>query len=326
MDACLKVCCLALTTISAAFVPFAAPAEQYPAKPIRLVVTFAPGGAADTTARVVGGGLSSALGKQVVVDNRPGAGGNIGAEIVAKALPDGYTLLLSGTAHAIAAGMHDKLSYDLSRDLVAISQLTTTPLVVTVHPSVAAKSAKELVVLAKARPGHLTFSSAGTGSGLHLAGVLFCEMAGMTMTHVPFKGGVLGLIAVMGGDVTVGFSAVTAALPHVRSGKLRAVGVTGAQRSAVIPELPTISESGLPGYEAALWYGINAPRGTPRPVISRLHVELAKLLGRAEVKDRLATADLEPIGNAPEQYDAYIRSEILKWRKVVNSAGIKPNN
>jgi len=245
MDACLKVCCLALTTISAAFVPFAAPAEQYPAKPIRLVVTFAPGGAADTTARVVGGGLSSALGKQVVVDNRPGAGGNIGAEIVAKALPDGYTLLLSGTAHAIAAGMHDKLSYDLSRDLVAISQLTTTPLVVTVHPSVAAKSAKELVVLAKARPGHLTFSSAGTGSGLHLAGVLFCEMAGMTMTHVPFKGGVLGLIAVMGGDVTVGFSAVTAALPHVRSGKLRAVGVTGAQRSAVIPELPTISESGL---------------------------------------------------------------------------------
>jgi len=323
MDTSLKVRCLALVAISVTFVPVALPAPQYPAKPIRLVVTFAPGGAADTTARVVGQGLSAALGKQVIVDNRPGGGGNIGAEIVAKALPDGYTLLLGGTGHAVAASLYDKLNYDLSRDLIAISQLTTTPLLITAHPSVAAKSAKELMALAKARPGHLTYSSAGTGSGLHLAGAMFCDMAGITMTHVPFKGGVLGLIAVMGGDVTVGFSAVTAALPHVKSGKLRAVGVTGARRSVVIPELPTISESGLPGYEAALWYGINAPRGTPREVISRLHVETGNVLRLADVKAQLVRTDLEPVGSSPEQYDAYVRSEILKWRKVVKSAGIK---
>ncbi len=323
MDISLKVRCLALVAISVAFVPAALPAQQYPAKPIRLVVTFAPGGAADTTARVVGQGLSAALGKQVIVDNRPGGGGNIGAEIVAKALPDGYTLLLGGTGHAVAASLYDKLNYDLSKDLIAISQLTTTPLLITAHPSVAAKSAKELMALAKARPGHLTFSSAGTGSGLHLAGAMFCDMAGITMTHVPFKGGVLGLIAVMGGDVTVGFSAVTAALPHVKSGKLRAVGVTGARRSVVIPELPTISESGLPGYEAALWYGINAPRGTPQELISRLHVEIGNVLRLADVKAQLMRADLEPVGSSPEHYDAYVRSEILKWRKVVKSAGIK---
>ena len=313
----------ALIAMASAFAPTDASAESYPVKPVRMVVPFAPGGAADTTARVVGLALSSALGKPVVIDNRPGGGGNLGAEIVARATADGYTLLLGGTAHTVAASLYSKLNYDLTKDLVAISQLTSTPLLVTVHPTVAAKSAKELIALAKARPGQLTFSSAGTGSGLHLAGALFCDMAGITMTHVPFKGGVPGLIAVMAGDVTVGFSAVTAAAPHVKSGKLRAIGVTASQRSAVIPEVPTISESGLPGYEASLWYGVNAPRGTPKQAIALLNAELVKVLARADINDRLKAADLQPIGNSPEQYDAYLRSETAKWNKVVRSAGIR---
>jgi tripartite-type tricarboxylate transporter receptor subunit TctC len=299
-------------------------AQIYPSKPIRLVVPFAPSGAADTTARVIAQGLSAALGKQVVVDNRPGGGGSIGAEIVSKALADGYTLFLGGTAQTVAAGLYDKLNYDFTKDLLAISQVTTTPLIVTVHPAVDSKSARELIALAKSRPSLLTFSSAGIGSGLHLAGALFCEMGGIKMTHVPFKGGVLGLAAVMNGDVSVGFSAVTAAAPHVKSGKLRGIGVTGAQRSQTVPEIPTVSETGLPGYEAALWYGINAPRGTPKQVVSLLHGEVVKALADANVKKRLSAADLRPVGSAPQEYDAYIRSEIAKWTRVIKAAGIKP--
>jgi tripartite-type tricarboxylate transporter receptor subunit TctC len=299
-------------------------AEKYPSKPVRLVVPFAPSGAADTTARVVAQGLSAALGKQVVVDNRPGGGGNIGAEIVSKALPDGYTLFLGGTAQTVAVSMYKQLNYEFTKDLIAISQVTTTPLMVTLHPAVEAKSARELIALAKSRPSGLTFSSAGIGSGLHLAGALFCEMGGIKMTHVPFKGGVLGLAAVMNGDVSVGFSAVTAAAPHVKSGKLRAVGVTSPRRSTTFPEIPTVSETGLPGYEAALWYGINAPKGTPKQIVSVLHAEVMKVLADVDTRKRLTAADLEPVGSTPQEYDTYVRSEIAKWAKVIKAAGIKP--
>jgi tripartite-type tricarboxylate transporter receptor subunit TctC len=299
-------------------------AEKYPSKPIRLVVPFAPSGAADTTARMIAQGLSAALGKQVVVDNRPGGGGNIGAEIVSKALSDGYTLFLGGTAQTVAVSMYTKLNYDLTKDLIAISQVTTTPLIVTVHPALEAKSARDLIALAKLRPSRVTFSSAGIGSGLHLAGALFCEMGGIKMIHVPFKGGVLGLAAVMNGDVSVGFSAVTAAAPHVKSGKLRAVGVTGAERSQTLPEIPTVSEAGLPGYEAALWYGINAPQRTPEQIVSLLHSQVVAVLADPDVKKRLTAADLKPVGSTPREYDAYMRSEIAKWAKVIKAAGIKP--
>jgi tripartite-type tricarboxylate transporter receptor subunit TctC len=301
-----------------------ASAADYPTKPIRVVVTVAPGGAADTTARVVGQSLSSALGQHVVVDNRPGAGGNIGAELVAKSPPDGYTLLLGGPQHAIAVSLYAKLNYDLLKDFAPISLLASSPLLVTVHPSVAATSVRELVNLAQARPHQLNYSSAGIGSGLHLAGVLFSEMAGVKMNHVPFKGGVLGLIAVVGGEVQVGFSAITAAIPHVKVGKLRALGVSSAGRSPVVPEIPTIAEAGLPGYEAVLWWGLNAPRGTPQQVISRLHAESAKSLRLIEVRERLAATDIESIGSSPQQFDAYIRSEVAKWGKVVKASGLQP--
>ncbi len=303
-----------------------APAQaQYPSKPIRVVVTVAPGGGADAVARVVAQSLATALGKPVVVDNRPGGGGNIGAELVANAPPDGHTLLLGSTFQAIAPGLYGKLSYDMLRDFVAISLLASTPLVLAVHVSVAATSVTELVALAKAKPNELAFASAGTGGGNHLAGVLFCEMAGIKMNHVPFKGAAPALIAVIGGEVPVTFATFAATIPHIKTDKLRALGMTSAQRSPIAPDLPTVSEAGLPGYESVNWYGLNAPAGTPAEVISRLHVESAKALKLPEVKARFSAISLEPIGSTPEHYKAYFRSEIEKWGKIVKVSGARPD-
>ena len=314
------VCLIALGVTLAGIAPALA---QYPNKPVRLVLPFPPGGGTDTLGRVVGAKLSEALGQQVVIENRPGAGANIGAEVVAKSLPDGYTLLMGNIIHAINVSLYGKLGYDLVRDLAPVSLLASTPNIVVVHPSVPAKSVKELIALAKARPGQLDVASSGSGSSAHLAGELFNNMAGTKMTHVPYKGGGPAVIALIGGEVSVGFATTPSVINHVKSGKLRGLAVTSAQRSPSAPDLPTVSEAGLPGFEVVGWYGLLVPSGTSGGIVSRLHAESVKLLKLPDVKDRLDATGFEPIGTTPEQFGAYIRSEIAKWAKVVKASGVR---
>ncbi len=296
---------------------------QYPVKPVRLIVPFPPGGGTDTLARILGQKLADVLGQQVVIDNRPGAGTNIGAEIAAKAPPDGYTVLMGNIAHAINVTLYSKLSYDLVRDFSPVTLLASTPNILVVHPSLPVKSVKELVALAKARPGQLDYASSGGGSSAHLAAELFINMAGVKMTHVPYKGGGPAVIALLGGQCSVGFATTPSVINHIKSGKLRGLAVTTAQRSPSTPELPTISEAGVAGYEAGTWYGLLVPTGTSGEIVARLHAEAVKLLNLPEVKERLAATGFEPIGNTPEQFAAYIRSEIEKWAKVVKASGAR---
>jgi tripartite-type tricarboxylate transporter receptor subunit TctC len=309
--------------LAAALPGTAAAQAQYPNRPVRLVVPFPPGGGSDTLARILGPKLSEALGQQVVIDNRPGAGANIGAEVAAKTPPDGYTLLMGNVAHAINVSLYSKLNYDLVRDFAPVSLLASTPNIVVVHPSVPVRSVKELIALAKARPGQLDVASSGAGSSAHLAGELFNSLAGTKMNHVPYKGGGPAVIALVGGQVSVGFATTPSVIQHVKSGKLRGLAVTSAKRSPSTPELPTVSEAGLKGYEAGTWYGMLVPAGTPKDVISRLHAESVKLLALADVKQRLDATGFESFGTTPEQFGAYIRSEVEKWGKVVRAAGVR---
>jgi tripartite-type tricarboxylate transporter receptor subunit TctC len=296
---------------------------QYPSKSVRLIVPFPPGGGSDTLARIIGQKLAEVLGHQVVIDNRPGAGANIGAEIAAKAPPDGYTVLMGNVAHAINVTLYSKLGYDLVKDFAPVSLLASTPNILVVHPSVPVKSVKELIALARARPGQLDYASSGGGSSAHMAGELFISMAGVKMTHVPYKGGGPAVIALIGGQCSVGFATTPSVIAHVKANKLRGLAVTSAQRSPSTPDLPTISEAGVPGYEAGTWYGLLVPAGTPKEMIVRLHAESVKLLKLPDVKERLDAAGFEPIGTTPEQFAAYIRSEIEKWRKVVKASGAR---
>ncbi len=316
LTACLITCAMSLAGIATV-------QAQYPTKPVRLIVPFPPGGGSDTLARILGPKLAEVLGQQVVIDNRPGAGSNIGAEVAAKTPPDGYTLLMGNVAHAINVSLYSKLNYDLVRDFTAVSLLASTPNIVVVHPSVPVKSVKELIALAKSRPGQLDVASSGAGSSAHLAGELFNSMAGTKMNHVPYKGGGPAVVALVGGQVSVGFATTPSVIQHVKSGKLRGLAVTSAQRSPSTPDLPTVSEAALKGYEAGTWYGMLVPAGTPTGVISRLHAESVKLLALPDVKQRLDATGFEPIGTTPEQFAAYIRSEIDKWTKVVRAAGIR---
>jgi tripartite-type tricarboxylate transporter receptor subunit TctC len=258
-----------------------------------------------------------------VIDNRPGAGANIGAEVAAKAPPDGYTLLMGNVAHAINVSLYGRLGYDFVKDFAPVSLLASTPNIVVVHPSVPAKTVRDLIALAKSRPGQLDVASSGAGSSAHLAGELFNNMAGTKMNHVPYKGGGPAVVALIAGQVSVGFATTPSVVQHVKSGRLRGLAVTSAQRSPATPDLPTVSEAGLKGYEAGTWYGMLVPAGTPKDVIGRLHAESVKLLAAPDVKQRLDTAGFEPIGTAPEQFGTYIGSEIAKWTKVVRSAGIR---
>ena len=301
-----------------------APAHaQYPNKALRLIIPYPPGGGTDTLGRIFGQKLAEVVAQQVIIDNRPGAGANIGAEIAAKTAPDGYTLLMGNIAHAINVSLYAKLSYDFARDFAPVSLLASTPNILVVHPSVPAKSVKELVALAKARPGQLDFASSGGGSSAHLAAELFNMMANVKMNHVPYKGGGPAVIALVGGQVSVGFATTPSVLPQVKAGRLRGLAVTSAQRSPATPDLPTISEAGLPGYDAGTWYGMLVPAGTPKDIIARLHAESIKLLKLPDVKERLDIAGFEAIGTSPEQFGTYIRSEIEKWAKVVKASGAR---
>lgn len=296
---------------------------QYPNRPVRLIVPFPPGGSSDTLARIVGQKLGEALGQQVIVDNRPGASGTIGGEAAAKAPPDGYTLLLGNLDQALSVSLGRRLNYSLLRDLAPVTQLAFTPLVVTVHSSLPAKSIKELVGLAKARPNELDYSSAGTGGAGHLAGVLFSQMAVVRMTHVPFKGGAPATIALVTGEVAVGFPALPTALQYIKTRRLRGLGVSSAQRMASAPDIPTVGEAGLRGYELALWAGLFVPAGTPPAVIDVLQREAVNVVKTREGRERLEAAGLTPVGTTSEKFGSYVRSEIEKWRKVVKTAGIR---
>ena len=314
--------------LSAAIISLAgtAPVQaQYPTKPLRMVVSNSPGGSADISGRIIGQKLSEALGRPVVIENRPGGGQNIAADVVAKSPPDGHTLLLATVAHAVNVTLYEKLSYDLQRDLAPVSLLVSTPNILVVHPSVPAKTVQELIAYAKARPDQLSFASASTGSSGHLAGELFNSMAGVRITHVPYKGGSQAVTALMGGHVLVGFPSLSAVEPQVKAGKLRGLAVTSARRFPSVPHLPTLGESGLADYASEIWYGIMVPSGTPREIISRLHAECIKLLKLPDAKEKLDAAGFASIGTTPDQFGTYIRSEIEKWAKVVKTSGARPD-
>jgi tripartite-type tricarboxylate transporter receptor subunit TctC len=299
------------------------PAQSYPLKPIRMIVPFPPGGGADAIARNISQKLTEALGQPVVIDNRAGAGGIIGLDAAAKAAPDGYTLLMAPSGPmVIHPSLHAKLSYNPSKDFAPISQITTTPLILVVHPSLPVKSVKALIQLAKASPGTLNFASVGKGGSSHLAAEMFMMMTAINMVHVPYKGLTPALTALLSGEVQVMFSGMTM-VPQVRSGKLRPLGVTSAKRSSALPEVPTIAESGVSGYETATWYGMLAPAGTPPAIIERLNREIVKILGVPELRARLAFEGADPVGNSPEEFAEYIRLELARWARTIKQARIQ---
>ncbi|MPZ42474.1 MAG: tripartite tricarboxylate transporter substrate binding protein [Betaproteobacteria bacterium] len=310
------VCALALSA-------GAAGAQDYPTKPIRLLVGFSPGGPTDITARLAAQHLSEALGQQVVVDNRPGAGGTVSMTSLTQAAPDGYTLSLCANGEmAISPNLRPNLAYDPLKNVAFISRIGASQLVLVVHPSLPVKSVKELIALAKARPGAINFASSGVGSTAHLASELFKHMAGINIIHVPYKGAGPALTDLIGGQVQMLITGFSGAVPHVKAGRLRALGATGAKRMSAMPQLPTIGET-VPGYEVTSWYGIVAPVGTPRAVITKLHGVLAAMVRQPEVSARLVSLGIEPEGSSPEEFAAQTRREIAKWAKVVKLAGVK---
>ena len=300
-------------------------AQEYPTRAIRMIIPFAPGGPNDILGRVVAQKLSEQLGQQLVVDNRGGAGGVIAAQAAASAVPDGYTLLLGGTATmSINPHLHKKLGYDPIKDFAAISLIGTSPSLVTINASLPVQNIKDLIALAKAKPGQLTFASSGPGTAPHLGGELMKTMAGIDMVHVPYKGGALAYVDLLAGQVTMFIGGISAALPHIKSGKLRGIAVTSLKRTDLLAGIPTVSESGLPGYEVINWYSIVTTAGTPKIVVVRLNSEVVKAIASDTVKKRYIDLGTDPGSGTPEQLVAYTRSEIAKWGKVIKAAGMKP--
>ena len=298
--------------------------QSYPTKPIRFVIPFPPGGPADIFGRTIGQQLSDRWNQQVVIDNRAGAGGNIGADIVAKAPADGYTILMGfvGT-HAINPSLYRSMPYDNIRDFAPVGLVATATIVLVTHPTVQAKSVKELIALAKTKPGGLTFGSPGNGTPQHLAGELFNTMAQVKTTHIPYKGAVPALQDLLGGRISYIFSSMPPALPHVKLGKINALAVTSTKRSPATPELPTVAESGLPGYEVINWYGVLAPAGTPQAIVAKLNTEVTRIMLLPEVKERLAAQGAETMTSTPQEFASFIRSETEKWAKVVKFSGAR---
>lgn len=298
-------------------------AQPYPARPVRMVVPFPPGGPTDIVARLMAPKMAEALGQQVVVDNRGGAGGAIGTEQVAKSAPDGYTLIMGTIGGlAVARSLNPKLGYDTLRDFAPITQSVTVTSILVTHPSVPAKNVRELLALARARPGQLNYGSSGNGTITHLAGELLKYMSKVNITHVPYKGGSPALTALVSGEVDLTYENSLIITPHIRSGRVKALAVTGAKRSALLPELPTIAET-LPGYSASGWYGLLAPAATPKAVLARLHGEAVKALRAPDVIEKLSSQGAEPVASTPEEFTAFIRSETDKWAKLVKAANMR---
>jgi tripartite-type tricarboxylate transporter receptor subunit TctC len=298
-------------------------AQSYPSRAVRLIVPFAAGGSTDIIARTIGQKLNEAWGQPVVVDNRPGGSTVIGTDAVAKAAPDGHTLLITPAPFTIVPSLIAKLPYDPARDFEPVTLINTTPLVVVVHPGVPAKTINELISLAKKKPGTLNYGSSGSGGSNHLAGELFNAMAGVKMVHVPYKGNAPALADLVGGHVDVVFNGLTSAMPLIKSGRLRALAVTSLQRSAALPGMATLDELGLKGFQAVAWNGLTAPARTPKDIIAKLNAEVLKIVRSPELAERLKAEGSDPVGNSPDQYAAFLREEIAKWRKVIRFAGIK---
>lgn len=297
-------------------------AQPYPTKSIRLVVPYAPGGGTDILARSFGQKLGESMGQQIVIDNRPGANGIIGTNLVAKVAPNGYTILITTNALSVNPGLHSKIPFDTLNDFAPVTIVATAPNLLVVHPSVPAKTVRGLIALAKARPGQLSFASGGAGQPSHLSGELFKLMAGVDMIHVAYKGTGQSIPDLLGGQVALSFSSVPSLQPYVKAGKLRALGVTSLQRSVIMPEVPAIAET-LPGFDVSLWYGILAPAGTAKEIIGKLHAETVKTLNHPDIKARLASQGYGPGGTTPEQFSTIIREDLSKWAKVIKEAGIR---
>jgi len=298
------------------------PAQSYPVKPVRIVVPWPPGGGTDIFARTIGQKMTEASRQQVIVDNRPGATGNIGAELVAKAPPDGYTLLLATITLATSPSIY-KLGYDPLRDLEAITLIAGVPHLLAVHPSLPAANVKALIALARSKPGQLDYASAGNGSPFHLAAELFNLLAGVKMNHIPYKGGGPAVVDTIGGQVQLTFANLLAVLPHVQGGKLRALGVTSAKRSSAAPELPTIAEGGLAGYDFSSWFGMLAPAGIPKEIVQALSTELVRILQSPDMKQRLTRDGADVVASSPGEFGAFMKSETAKWARVIKEAGIR---
>jgi tripartite-type tricarboxylate transporter receptor subunit TctC len=316
--------CLIALVSTAVLMPLPAlAADGFPDRPLRMIVPFPPGGSVDVVARIAGQKMTEIAGQSIVVDNRGGASGNIGSELAARAPADGYTIMMTTIPLVVNPSLFSKVPYDVVRDFAPISLIAAAPFVLAVHPSLPAKSVKELVALARARPGQLNYASAGSGTNLHIAAELFKNLSGTNIVHVPYKGGGPALSALLGGEAQLSFLGVVAVVPHVKSGKMRALALTATKRSAVLPDLPTIAESGVAGYEFASWYGVLAPTGTPAPRITKLHDILVRSLRSPDLAGRMATEGADIIAGSPQQFAAYLKTELTKWARVVKDSGLR---
>jgi len=313
----------AVSALSVAGFVAPATAQSYPTRPVRFIVSYPPGGGADTVARVLGQKLAESWGQQVVVDNRPGGGANIGPELAARAAPDGHTIFQTALVHTVNASLYPKLGYDIRRDFAPVILLSSVPLMLVVHPSVAARTTRELIDLARAKPGQINYASTGSGGPQHLGMELFKTLAGVDIAHIPYKGAAPAFTDLLGGRVHSIFGNMISTLPHTRSGKLRPLAVSSAKRSQAAPELPTVAESGVPGYESGAWFGISVPVATPRPLISRINADINRALADPELRKRLMADGADLLGGTPAEFDTYLRGEIEKWAKVIKFANLR---
>jgi tripartite-type tricarboxylate transporter receptor subunit TctC len=319
-----RVLAVAALLAAALAPPSVARAQAYPNKPIKMVAPSTPGDAPDVIARLVADKLSVVLGQQVVVENRPGAGGVVGSDAVAKAAPDGYTLIMGNAgSHGINAAVYSKLPYDIQRDFVPVSQVAIAPNIVVINPGIPANSVSEFIAYAKANPGKLSYASGGNGSSAHMSMELFKSMAGLDIQHVPYKGSSPALTDLIGGQVAIFIGNMPPTVPHVKAGKLRALAVTTKSRSALMPELPTINEGALPGFETVAWFGVLAPAGTPPDIVNRLSTEIGKIARSPEMRERLIAMGAEPVGSTPAEFKAVIDRDIAKWKPLAQKVGIK---
>ncbi|MBI4191444.1 MAG: tripartite tricarboxylate transporter substrate binding protein [Betaproteobacteria bacterium] len=319
----LRLLCTVFSLVLCASIAGAALAQSYPNKPIRIIVPAPAGGGSDLVTRIIGLKLAAAFGQPVIIDNRGGAGGNIAAELAAKASPDGYTLLVVAASHAINPSLYRKLSYDPAKDFAPVTQMTSQAYILLAHPSVPAKTVNELIALAKSKKGGIVYASNGSGEAGHLGMELLKTLAGFDAVHVPYKGSGPTIIGLIAGQVDASFLSPPSALPQVRSGKVKALAVTSLKRSVLLPDIPTIAESGFPGYEVSGWFGMLAPAGTPREVVAKLYQEVSRSLKLPDAGDRLVAAGQDPVGSTPEEFAAYIQAETVKWAKVIKQSGAK---